>query len=718
MNPDQSLRAHSGLLRLVRSAFPDNPAAPPLLDRFLHSRRDYDRGFVEFLLAVAGSPTAGEPALEADRAWEIRRLAAFMLQQQFLLLPAGEVEESLPLLGHLGLLVPGQAPPRLRQDVLQEGYMTAEPAAFLREFRRHLGRMNRVLRPLGRARVSCRACEDFLLASREDCKVALARYLFSPDEVAERIFSQVRRSAGEAAPFHSRPARKEACQMVAALSRFESGLVRALRKGQDTFWAGEQSGSRLNALVEQPLGTVVLTVKPPGSCLEIEIKRAGRRSDLPLRIVHDRDGRPVPPSHRLDGGSTADKLQWEASGAARLGRIYRLVHGTDAPISVTVCITYPNKLPVGGGLSRHLIDYFSDPNVLGNEFEATQKTLRQAVDSFARESDDEPLRLQGDWGAALEFFQYAVPAQSLLIGTSSFRIDLLARYLSAEGPTHYFKDGQAQPAPAEVRRFADAVLEEVLGTFVRPGRRPGTHDAYVDAVFARPENRARAERVHASLTRQLGTFWGTLLALRVHSFGESVVARNVGLKWVWRRGRWRPRILFMDHDNLHLPPAGGRPFDPLRVLPGMVSDETHLTGRVLNQKAVPGTVDHLGAIYRVGEATASRHLGLLGRAMARAYRRTQQRLRSSPALARMISLQFIKTSQAWDCAVAVFLRRPGAVDWPEEAEALLRQQGLPADLVQCFLTSIEHFAPFLKRHAYLFLDEAAADGPPEARGQR
>ena len=79
------------------------------------------------------------------------------------------------------------------------------------------------------------------------------------------------------------------------------------------------------------------------------------------------------------------------------------------------------------------------------------------------------------------------------------------------------------------------------------------HDQYVAAALAVPRNRARANAVYVSLLKQIGTMWGTLLALRGYSFGESFVARNVGLRTIWSQGEWCVRLVFQDHDNLVLP---------------------------------------------------------------------------------------------------------------------------------------------------------------------
>src|SRR5262249_20624395 len=157
-----------------------------------------------------------------------------------------------------------------------------EPARFLVEFRRHLGRLGRIIAPLQSRNVSRRALRDFIAASRQECGLSLARYLFQPNAVAERIRAQVRRSAGEPASSRSVCMAGEAQRRLARLPRLERRLLRGMMATRETYWVAEGTSLRINALVEHPIGTVVLVVKPPGSGLEIEFKRAGRRHELPL----------------------------------------------------------------------------------------------------------------------------------------------------------------------------------------------------------------------------------------------------------------------------------------------------------------------------------------------------------------------------------------------------------------------------------------------------
>ncbi len=707
MTRTRALRDKVAFEQVVESELAGNPFAADLIGVFLLFRHAYHRDFVQELVALARSPAAGGGAAPGRQVWEIRSLAALLLEQQFLRLPPGEIGESLAFLDLIGLLNHERAEPEVIRDVLNEGYTTTRPIAFLRQLRRRLRRLNRVLAPLRVDPVTPRALEDLIaVARRESCKLSLARYLFEPDEVAEQIRSQVRPSPGESAPFTYIYATEECRRKLSLLPSFEAGLLRALGRESETFWVGNETSSRLNALVEQPRGTVVLTVKPPGSTTEIEIKRAGHRALRPLTIIHDRDGRPVPPSHRLSGGSSAEMLQWEAGSSGCFAKIYWLVHRSAPPIPIITAITHPNALPVGGGRCEHLIDYFSEPRVLGDEFPQMRRAMSQSIASFARERGRALPELEGQWGDTLRFFEYAAPAQSILVGSTSYRLQMLSRYLSPDGARHYFGEEIESHVPTrEARFFADTLLDEVLGVYKPPNAPYDTHESYLAAALALPFNRARANLVHASLTRQLGTFWATTLALRAHSYGESFVARNVGLRTVWERGHWTVRIIFMDHDNLVIPTQAGVLYHPAKILPGSISDEFHVIGYNSKSEHLVGAVEHLRFIYRIDDQTADRHSRLFEESMALAYRKTMQKLATSPGLKQIFPAEFLTSSAAWDRAVAIYLRRgdsESGTGWSVEADRELERRGVPADYRERYLGCMEEYAPFLERYAFLY----------------
>jgi hypothetical protein len=58
--------------------------------------------------------------------------------------------------------------------------------------------------------------------------------------------------------------------------------------------------------------------------------------------------------------------------------------------------------------------------------------MARSVEAF--EEGDEPMDLPGDLGLTVRFLKHLAPKQALISGTSSFRLDTLARYLSSEGP--------------------------------------------------------------------------------------------------------------------------------------------------------------------------------------------------------------------------------------------------------------------------------------------
>jgi hypothetical protein len=210
--------------------------------------------------------------------------------------------------------------------------------------------------------------------------------------------------------------------------------------------------------------------------------------------------------------------------------------------------------------------------------------------------------------------------------------------------------------------------------------------------------------------RQLGTFWGTLLAVRGYSNGESLVARNVGIAPAWERGRWRVRLIFMDHDDLSLPRPGDAHFRPDRILTGTLKDEAFGPGRPGLPRHPFSLVDFLGLAYRVGPAAASRGDCALRRSLARSYRHAGRAIRAVPSLRRLFSPRFLEESEAWDRTAAIFLAARGDVEgggsWRGECREMLRRGGIDAGTIGIFVESAEEFAPFLRRMEMLF------GGPP------
>jgi hypothetical protein len=618
--------------------------------------------------------------------WEVRRVASLLLQHQVLRIPPKRWQDFDAFFLHLGIKTePGLHAP-LDAEVLREGYSTTEICGFIREFLSNLGRAAPILRPIRGRRTSRKAWEDLLAYARQDCKLPLGRYLFTPDEVVARIRAGLRVSRGVRDPYPGWgfPIGPEADRPRPVLPRYEAAIAAGLTRQGTIHWVSETTSSELGSLVEYPLTTVVLVVKPPGSSIELELKRAGHRRSRPLSVVFEREDGPVPISHRLDGGSMGRALQWDAWAAGRFAHVYQAVHVAEvaeAPLAETLSVSTINSVPVGKG-EASILSYFSHRGIFGEGFSEMRAAMGESTAAFTRERTwSLPDDLSGRMGLTVRFLNYTAPAQAVLAGTSSFRLDRIALYLSPEGPDAYFTRGLGVPwGEDDARRLAGTVLEEVLGVYDPPAG-PYSKD-YVDRAFAMPENRERADSIFLEVAREIGRVWGTLLGVRGFSRGESFVERNVGLKASWRDGQWRVGIVFMDHDDLII---NEEAFAPFLALPGMLEDERYV-GREMAC---------LERIYRVGNETALAGLTALREQAARAYRKTQEAVRSHPAVRDMFSPAFIERLGDWDVVVQRVLGTPEKKAWKGAVRRLLRDRGYDE-------IALGDFEAFLRRTSFLY----------------
>ncbi|HEX4964105.1 MAG TPA: hypothetical protein VF173_24985 [Thermoanaerobaculia bacterium] len=685
------------LLAVLPAELSGDPRARRLLARFLGAQ-GYREVFASDLVAVARG--AGEDS------WEVRRLAALMLQDQILKIPPSSSGEELrSLLVQLGIAT--QAGREVRESVLAEGYSTTKLRRFTVELRHRLARAGRVLRPLCGRSTSRRAWRDFLEFSRSDCKLPLARYVFTPEEVVERILSGLRSSHGIEHPFTSgRPfVDWETRAVFARLPPFEAEILERLCERFRILWLAPTTPAELNGLVEAPLATVVAVVKPPGSDLEIELKRAGRPQRRPLGVVFRRNGEDVPPSHRMDAGSMGRSLQWEVIASAVMSSLYRQVHGSEAPIAKIVSLANVSTVPVGAR-EVSLVDYLTSPAVFGKEFSPMRAALRESVEAFDQEWGSSLEDLTTDLGLTARFLNHVVPAQAVVCGTSSFRLDRLAEYLSRKGPETYFRSGLGREfGRHDARRLADTLLEEALGEYSPPQTEYHSHEGYVGAALALPENRARANRVYLGLMRRLGGFWGVLAGARSHSEGESFVARNVGLKSLWRQGRWEVEIVFMDHDGLRFTGVEGVDFQPQERLYGMRLDEWHLLGGGEEAPGIVGSAGFLERIYAVDDATAKRGRAALRQEAERACRKARGLL-ADPSMREFMAFGVLAPLRHWDAVVEEFLRHaPGELaesDLRGMALRFLRPRGYRREFIHEAAGALSRYGDFLRRTSFFY----------------
>lgn len=690
---------NSGNARSFFSArFRDPTQANDLFDELLR-HETYNHSFCLSLIAVASQPS---------NTWEIRRLATLMLENQVLRLPPDQLDHFDVLFTRLNLKrVPG-FDQKMADSVLKEGYTTTDFYSFVPEFRRKLQRLNRIHGRIRGARTPENILRDFVEMARRDCKLSLARYLFTPDEVTEKILEQLRITEGleDLDISETEFAAHELERALNVLPDFEAEILKRLYKVSKIYWVSETTSAEVNSLVEYPLTTVVLVIKPPGSNLEFEIKRAGRKGPNSLNVVYAREGYTVPPSHRLDGGCMQEMLRYEASNSCRLANIFRLVHEHEAPIPDYISRSTIYSVPVRDGEAQTL-SYFSEPQCFGERFGEMRLAMKESVDAFESEGGARLPDGPEPFALSAKFIGNSAPAQAILCGTSSFRLDKLAAYLSEAGPKIYFHDGlHVEYGNEQAQRLADEILDEVMGFYQPANIKYQTYEEYVEAVFSVAENRARADRIYLSLVEQIAKFWGTFLAIGGWSRGESFVGRNVGLRSVWVEGQWQVKIIFMDHDAVVIPWPDDGQFYAKGALYNMAMDERHIWGRFNERRFATSEMGYLQSIYRIGSEIDAEGQKRARMVLKEAYKRTQHDLLTKPDLKGLFSKKFIDRLLVWDTLVAGYFRMNGDESTnagvKKEMKAMLAAKGYDNGAYRSYLGTIKRYREFLERYSYLF----------------
>ena len=664
-----------------------------LVDEFL-AHRTYQHAFCLKLFALGKNPSAS---------WETRRLAILMAENQILQLQPDNVAEFDALFSELRLKQPGLHS-AIASSVLKEGYSTTELRGFIIEFLRRLARMDRVHRNIRGSRTSTAAVQEFIEHSRRDCKLALARYLFTPDDVIREVLRYVTVTEGvrDVDVLQPRFTDAEIKHNLSMLPDYEAGILQRLCTGAKIYWVAPGTSSSINSLVEYPLSTVVLVIKPPGSDVEFELKRAGRKGSNALSVIFKRNGRSVPASHRLDGGSMQWLLRYEARSGSKMSSIFRLVHRVDAPMPGYMARNTVFAIPTRNSPAP-AFRYFTEPHLFGEgPFREMRAAMKEAVRVYERDEGENLPVVGGEMGLTAEFLSHVAPAQAILTGTSSFRVDKIATYLSSDGAEKYFREYQSVDYSADdARRFADELLDEVLGVYVPPATGFKSYGGYVDAAFAVPANRERANQIFLSLVRQIAEFWGTMMGIRGQSRGESFVGRNVGLRSVWVDGQWRVKLIFMDHDALTLPDHEIGHFFAQNALPGMLLDERHAWGKANPALFPTSLVGYLLSIYRIDRGLEAEARCVAESELLRAYKKTQQSVLNDRKLRAFLSETFVSRLLDWDEFVA------GQLDpkkgWKTRMKRMFKEKGYESDAFEYYTEVCEKYRGFIERNSFLYM---------------
>src|SRR6202048_3970375 len=228
---DMAPRLPAKLHRVVEAHFGGDPRAACLCAEFL-SREEYDRRFVTKLLAVSDGSTGDS--------WNVRLFATFMLANQCRRLDSGKEEEFRFLFGKFGILSPKGN--RINDRVLREGYTSTDFHTFVAQFLETLHRLERIHRKIRGRQTTARALDEFICVSQETCKLSLARYLFTPAEVVNRILDHLNVSSGVTSPL-AEEGDREAEHYLASLPDYEKGIFRGFSASARVYWVSKRTPS-------------------------------------------------------------------------------------------------------------------------------------------------------------------------------------------------------------------------------------------------------------------------------------------------------------------------------------------------------------------------------------------------------------------------------------------------------------------------------------------
>jgi hypothetical protein len=446
-----------------------------------------------------------------------------------------------------------------------------------------------------------------------------------------------------------------------------------------------------------------MVIKPPGSDQEFEVKRTGLRGACPVDVVFERDGAPVPIPHRMQGTSTGAMLAFEGAASRRFAHIYHGVHGVDPPSSRMLGQTAITQIPNGQG-NAHILDYLSHPGSFSGDFARMRDQLKRCVVNY--EGNQPRQDLPGEFGWTMRFFNRVTPNQAWLDGTSSFRLDRIVTLLSDDGPESYFRSGLGRGFnPADERRLADDILEEILGVLHPPDDKWTGFRAYLERALSVPENRAAADAAYLDAINETGRYWGTLLGAGGFSEGESFVTRNVGLKSRWQAGSWQPRICFMDHDNLNVP--GGAIPNIARTVGAMRSDELWVCGD--KNRSIMAC---LKKIYRPSAAMEKSGSDLLRNSIEQAFRATRHAMQNSEIVREFFRADYLDSLKRRDEVIRLYLqcsRSKAALGrWRKKAVQIMRETVYDQTPVPEFLAFLKRFEKMLRKYSFL-VEEPGCD---------
>jgi hypothetical protein len=321
------------------------------------------------------------------------------------------------------------------------------------------------------------------------------------------------------------------------LPAYEAGFSSCSAIPVPIHWVAQQPVSELNALVEYPKGMVALVIKPRAAPSNLKSSAAEFQARNPSPLSSNARA----PKFLIPIASMPQigwHLIFETRAAARFRRIYRL--------SIAFPIRFDHPLRkvhlLHSDSARRLLNrgFLQFPDAYGQGAGEMREGLKKCVKTAIEANDIGVKELPGEMGRTINFLIQNWPRRR-----SSPHLLISASIASPPICRTMGETLLSGPAKSPAMRCDGSPISCSMRFF--RGTRPPAPKASVNIwrMYSLEPSTAVGLTSYLCSCCNSSAPLGTLAGIMGYSNGESLVARNVGLRALWSSGSWRVSLFFM-----------------------------------------------------------------------------------------------------------------------------------------------------------------------------